>query len=181
MKKLVIILSVFIYTTSLSAQFKSASLTAAGLTCAMCSKSIHDALKQLPFVSAVKPDIKNSGFEISFRESSAVNFDQIKKAVEDAGFSVAKLKVLTAFKNLAVNNDTHVQLGGKTLHFLKIPASVLDGERSLIIVDKNFLNAKEQKKYLSATSMACVNTGHAASCCSKGGIAEGSRIYHVTI
>lgn len=180
MKNIIIIAAIFI-SFSASAQFKSASLTAAGLTCAMCTRAINIALDKLPFIESVKANIKTSSFDISFRAGAAVNFDAMKKAVEDAGFSIARLAVRTDFKNVTVENDSHIKLGDKTFHFLKVPASTLNGEKSVVIVDKDFLNAKEYKKYAVATSMACVHTGKAASCCTNSGIQAGTRIYHVTI
>lgn len=63
-------------------------LQASGLTCSMCSNSINKALKTLDFIDKVDADIKNYTFEISFKANSIVDFDKIKKKVEDAGFSV---------------------------------------------------------------------------------------------
>jgi copper chaperone CopZ len=164
-----------------SAQFKSANLTAAGLTCAMCTRAINNALDKLPFVESVEANIKTSSFDIRFRDGKAISFDEIKNAVEGAGFSVSKLSVKTDFHNVSVKPDAHVKVGDKTLHFLKVPSSTLNGEKTVTIVDKSFLNAKEFKKYAAATTMACVQTGKAASCCTHSGIEAGSRIYHVTI
>lgn len=180
MKSFFLIIS-FIISISASAQFRSANLTAAGLTCAMCTRAINIALDKLPFVESVKPDIKSSSFDIVFKAGKPVNFDAIKTAVEGAGFSVAKLAVKTDFKNLAVANDAHVVIGGKTFHFLKVPAGTLNGEKSVVIVDKNFVSLKEYKKYAAASTMACVQTGKSAACCEGSGITAGSRIYHVTI
>ena len=179
--KNIIIIAAMLISFSASAQFKSANLTAAGLTCAMCTRAINIALDKLPFIESVKPDIKTSCFDISFRPGSTINFDAMKKAVEDAGFSISRLAVKTNFKNVSVNNDSHVKLGDKTLHFLKVPAATMNGEKSVLIVDKDFLSAKEYKKYAAATTMTCVQTGKAASCCTGSGIPSGTRIYHVTI
>lgn len=163
------------------AQFKSASLQAAGLTCAMCTKAINKALEQVPFVQQVKVDIKTSSFLMQFKEGVPVDFDAMKKAVEDAGFSVAKLKVTGQFDKVEVQNDTHVQIDGKTFHFLNVGKQTLQGEKSITLVDKDYVSAKEFKKYSAATSMGCVKTGKAQACCTKEGIAADSRIYHVTI
>jgi copper chaperone CopZ len=180
MKKLLVILAVTLSVTA-SAQFKSANLTAAGLTCAMCTRAINNALDKLPFIQSTEPNIKTSSFDIKFKEGMAVSFDDIKNAVEGAGFSVSKLSVKADFKSTEVKPDAHVKVGDKTLHFLKVPASTLNGEKTVTIVDKNFLNAKDYKKYAAATTMACVQTGKAANCCTQSGIPSGARIYHVTI
>jgi len=165
----------------LKAQFKTAMLQASGLTCAMCTKAINNSLAELPFIQSVKADISQSAFMITFKPDAKVNIDQLKKAVEDAGFSVAKLKLSGDFKNLAIKNDEHVQVNGSTFHFLNVKSQTLNGEKEITLVDKNFLLAKDFKKYSKATQMQCIQTGKAAACCKKEGIAPNSRIYHVTI
>jgi len=182
MKKILFVFAILVLAaTNLSAQFKSASLQAAGLTCAMCTKAINNEVAALPFVAKVDVDIKSSTFVIDFREGTNVNVDDLKKAVEDAGFSVSKLKLKGVFENVAVKNDAHVEINGKTFHFLNVKDQILNGERVLTVVDKNYVSAKEFKKFSSATKMECIQTGKAASCCKKEEIANNTRIYHVTI
>jgi copper chaperone CopZ len=181
MKKLFVFIAILFAGIAANAQFKSASLQAAGLTCAMCTKAINKSLDRLAFISKVEPDIKNSAFIITFKEGAEVDFDALKSAVEDAGFSVAKLKVTAAFDNVAVENDTHVQLNGKTFHFLNINNQKLNGQKSFVIVDKSFVTDKEFKKFSAATKMACVQTGKASHCCVKDGVPQNARVYHVTI
>jgi hypothetical protein len=74
-----------------------------------------------------------------------------------------------------------VQIEGKTFHFLDVKDQSLEGEKVITLVDKGFVTAREYKKYSAATSMACVKTGRAQSCCVKKGIVADERIYHVTI
>ncbi|HMC86104.1 MAG TPA: hypothetical protein VKI61_11290, partial [Chitinophagaceae bacterium] len=66
-------------------------------------------------------------------------------------------------------------------HFLNIHDQVLNGEKSLVIVDKDFITQGAFKKYSAATAMQCIKTGKAGACCEKAGLAAGTRIYHVTI
>lgn len=181
MKKIMMTLLVVLTGMASMAQFKGATLQAAGLTCAMCTKAINKALEQVDFIQSVQVDIKSSSFLLAFKEGAAVDFDVLKKAVEDAGFSVAKLKVKGVFDKVEVQKDAHVQIDGKTFHFLNIGKQTLQGEKVITLVDKDFVSAKEYKKYSAATSMACMKTGRAQSCCTKEGIAADTRIYHVTI
>jgi copper chaperone CopZ len=153
------------------AQFTRAELQATGLTCAMCSNAINKSLKALPFIQSVKSDIKNSAFNIVFREKADVDIDVIRKAVEDAGFAIGSLKLTGSFDGVKVENDQHVKIGDKTYHFLNVSEQVLQGEKTITIVDKDFLTSKQYKKISSATKMKCVETGKA----------DGSRVYHVTI
>ena len=76
MKKLVIFISIVFFAMQGEAQFSKASLQASGLTCAMCSNAINKALEVLPFVAEVKPDIKNSIFNITFKTNEAFSIDQ---------------------------------------------------------------------------------------------------------
>lgn len=168
-------------TLAASAQFSKATLQATGLTCAMCSNAINKALQQVPFVASVKSDIKNSAFNIVFKENANVDIDAIRKAVEDAGFSIGGLKLTGEFSNVAIGNDKHVEIGHNTFHFLDVKKSSLEGEQTLTVVDRNFVPAKQFKKFSSATKMACFQTGKAASCCVKDGVKEDARVYHVTI
>lgn len=161
---------------SAQAQFKSAAMQAAGLTCAMCSKAVGEALKQLPFVESVKPEIKSSLFNIKFKPGAQVDPDAVKQAVEDAGFSVAKLRLTGNFDNVKLEKDTHVNIDGKTFHFINAASQTLNGEKTITVVDKSFVPAKDFKKYAAASTMACVQTGKAAACCPKEG-----RVYHVVI
>jgi len=165
---------------SANANFTKATLQASGLTCALCSKAIFTALEKLPFVEKVKSNIKASTFEITFKAEKTPDFDAIRKAVEDAGFSVAGLDVTVLFTKQAVKNDTHISINGRNLHFLSITPQTLEGEKVIKIVDKNFVSAKTYKKYAATTKMACVKTGVMENCCSKSESTE-QRIYHVTL
>ena len=180
MKKIFLVIAVFISLQSF-AQFKDATLQASGLTCSLCSKAIYKSLMTLPFVKDVKPNIQNSSFDISFKEGSVPDFDAMGKAVMQAGFSVSQLKVRTNFNDVAVQNDTHVKLEGKTLHFLNVKNQTLKGERTMVLVDKNFVSSKENKKYGQFTTMKCFTTGVMENCCDKKDGAKGERVYHVTV
>ena len=164
------------------AQIKQAKLQASGLTCSMCSKSIYKALQNLPFADNIQSNIKESTFTIDIKEGMAFEVDEIKKAVEDAGFSVANLQLQVNFNNASVMNDTHLEVGGLTFHFLDIKQQTLSGQKTIKVVDKDFVTDKVYKKYAATTKMTCVKTGIMESCCKKDKEAKaGTRIYHVTI
>ncbi|HEX8460770.1 MAG TPA: heavy-metal-associated domain-containing protein, partial [Segetibacter sp.] len=165
MKNLLIII-VFLITLQASAQVKQVTLQASGLTCAMCSNAINKALQKLSFTDKVQPNIKESSFTIQFKEGLAVDFDAIRKAVEDAGFSVSKMQVKANFSNVKINNDSHVAFAGKTLHFLGVKQQILAGEQTFQIVDKKFVSNAIYKKYAANTKMECVKTGTMENCCS---------------
>jgi copper chaperone CopZ len=181
MKIIVLTIAMVFMAVVAGAQFSKASLQATGLTCAMCSNAINKALLKVPFVESVKADIKNSAFNISFKNGQTVEIDALRKAVEDAGFSVGHLTVTGSLQNVAIENDKHVEIGKEVFHFLNVSGQVLNGETTLTVVDKNFLTAKQFKKISSATKMSCLQTGKAAACCVKDGVAADARVYHVTI
>lgn len=181
MKKFLLFVVSAILGISGFAQFTKASLQASGLTCSMCSKAVKVALEKVPFVEEVKVNIKKQEYAITFKQDSEADFDALKKAVEDAGFSVASLKVTGNFSEVSVEKDTHIQLDGKNFHFINAGSKVLSGEQTFTIVDKNFLSAKDYKKYSTATKLECIKTGKAESCCVKDGIHTEERVYHVII
>ena len=182
MKNIVITcLIIVVCTLQGQAQFSKATIQASGLTCAMCSRAIDNSLKQLSFVETVQPDIKNSAFTVLFKKNETADIDALRKAVEDAGFFVAKFTITGQFNNVAIKNDEHIAIDGKEYHFLHVQDQVLNGEKSLLVVDKSFVTTAAFKKYTAATNMQCIQTGKAGGCCEKAGLSAGTRIYHVTI
>ena len=172
MKKFLIAVIMLFGLKAAQAQVSKATLTASGLTCSMCSKAIYTALLKVNTIESIKANIKESSYDIVFKKDAAVSFDELRSAVEGAGFSVAKLQAIVAFENTAVKNDAHVTVGGLNLHFLNVPDETLNGEKTLTIVDKNFIPEKEYKKYGQYTTMKCFTTGIGDA---------GQRMYHVTI
>ncbi|MEJ7586327.1 MAG: heavy-metal-associated domain-containing protein [Ferruginibacter sp.] len=181
MKKISIIIIGVVFSLAANAQVKKLSLQASGLTCSMCSNAIYKSLKTIDFVQQVEANIATSTFDILVRPGSKVNFDQLKKKVEDAGFFVAALNATISFKDVAIVNDGHIELDGNTFHFLNSKDQVLNGEKTVRVLDKGFLPAKEFKKNNRLTLMECYKTGVAGACCVKDGLVAGTRIFHVSI
>ncbi|MES1221854.1 MAG: heavy-metal-associated domain-containing protein [Bacteroidota bacterium] len=167
MKRIILVIVTLILAFQMQAQFTKGTLRATGLTCAMCSNAINKALQKIPFVESVKSDIKNSAFNIVFRQNANVDIDALKNAVEDAGFSVGNLKLTGTFSKIAIANEHPVQIGEQQFCFLNANNQTLNGEATLTVVDKNFMTAKEFKKISSSSKMTCLQTG--------------KRIFHVTI
>lgn len=153
------------------AQIKKAQLQAAGLTCAMCSNATLKALQTLPFVDKIDTDLNSTTFLLSFKPGMPVDIDAIKNKVEDAGFSVSKLVLTANFNNVSIQPDAHVSYAGSTFHFINVKQQVLSGDRDITVIDKNFVPAKQFKKYSSQTTMPCYS----------GGTMDNQRVYHVTI
>jgi copper chaperone CopZ len=179
MKKILITIAMFFSIASYS-QITDATLTASGLTCSMCSKSIYMALQKVSFVEKVNTNIAETNYSIIFKKNAAVNFDALRKAVEGAGFTVSKLVVTVPFNNVPIQNDAMINIAGEYFHFLNVQPQTLNGEKTLTIIDAHFTTDKERAKYAQYTTMKCFKTGIAADCCDKN-IAARQRIYHVTI
>lgn len=170
MKKLVVVIAI-LFASELNAQVTKATLQASGLTCAMCSKAVFKALSAVPFVEKVQPNIQLSSYGLVFKPGSKIDFDALSKAVVDAGFSVSMLQVTTRFQDTKVQNDAHVTVGNQSFHFVNVPSQTLNGEKTIKLVDKNFVVPKDQKKYEKMTSLTCYQTG----------MMDGKRVYHVTM
>jgi hypothetical protein len=134
----------------------------------------------VPFIKNVDVNVEKSTFTVQFKDGATVVPDEIKKAVVDAGFSVASMQLTVAFDKTEVYNDAHVNVGGATFHFLNVDKKTLQGDNTITVVDKNYLPLKSYKKYGKYTKMKCFETGYMAACCSKDPLSS-NRIYHVTL
>lgn len=168
-----------IVTTSF-AQVKSALLTASGLTCSMCSKSIFKSLEKVSFVESVDVDLNTSVFKIKFKDGANVDPDALKDAVTGAGFAVATLQLVADFPETHLGKDTHLNLAGATYHIINADGQHISGEKTVTITDKNFVTASEYKKYKKQEQMKCYETGKAGSCCGAN-VTAGTRIYHLSL
>ena len=170
MKKIFFVLMLF-PALSFKGQIVKVDLQASGLTCSMCSNGINKAIRSLDFVDKVDANIKNSSFEIQFKPDAAVDFDKVKKKVEDAGFFVASFLVTVHVDNLSVSDDAHLTIGNSLYHFVNTGTRLLSGNTRIRVLDKGFVSAKEYKKNNSLTKMPCYKTGEM----------NGKRVFHVTI
>lgn len=181
MKKFLITSWVVCFAFAATAQITSAKLQASGLTCAMCSKAVYNALTAVPYVEKVQPDIQGSIYQISFKQNSNIDPDLLSRAVTDAGFSVAKLQLTGTFPETTIGKDSHVTLYNQVYHFVNVPTQVLKGTKTITLLDKSFVLPKEHKKFAQYTTMTCYATGTRQSCCPPAGASQSSRVYHVTL
>lgn len=148
---------------SVHSQVIKVSLQASGLTCSMCSNSINKALNTISFVETTHPDIQTSTFDIFFKQGSNVDFDKLKKEVENAGFAVSNFVATVQFNNVLLTGNQPVSVGDKTFRFINVPDQQLNGLKRIRVIDKGFVSSKEYKKYA-------------------GSIADGDKgVYHATI
>lgn len=134
---------VLLFTLTASAQFSQGRLQATGLTCALCSKSIHQALTKLPFIDSVQPELKTSSFELRFNAQQPVSIPAIRAAVEDAGFFIGGL-ILNLSHPLSDQERRSKQFsfGPDVFQLLDEPK----GGESLQVIGKGFLSEKDFKR-----------------------------------
>jgi copper chaperone CopZ len=160
MKLLSIIISLALANITANAQFTKAELQASGLTCSMCSFATQKQLMKLDFIDSIGTDLENTTFLLFFKKGKTVNIDQIKKKVEDAGFSVAVLKMFYQFSNQPLQGNHHLLIENTLFHIINATKNVLNGEISFRIVDKNFVADKEFKTYQKQLKdNPCYDTG----------------------
>ncbi len=146
LKKIILPVAVF-FTIGVSAQeVGKVSLQASGLTCSMCSNAINKALKSLDFVEKVDANIKNSSFEIYFKDSANIDFNKLKMKVEDAGFSVASFTAVINFKGVKMLDDNCVLIGENAFQFINTKEGLISGEKTVKLWNKGFVLAREYKK-----------------------------------
>jgi copper chaperone CopZ len=161
MKKICYLLMLLLSASSMiSAQAIKAELQAAGLTCSMCSRATDKQLRTLDFIDSVGIDLSHTTFILYFKKDKMVDFNQIKKKVEDAGFSVATLKVTYKFDNLKVDNGTQFSYNNCQFYFMDTTPKTLNGEVTFRIMDKGFLSAKEYKKHANKVGLGVNNVYH---------------------
>ena len=149
MKTLKIFMILLVLTTGIAkAQFTKAELQVSGLTCALCAKATEKSLITLPFISEIKPDLMRNLFIITFKNDESVNFDDISKAVRDAGFFVNNLKATVNINKVKVDGN-YFSYGSNTYQVMNGTNKSLDGEITVTIVDKGFAPKSVSKKYLS--------------------------------
>ena len=165
MKTLKIFIAFLALSTGVAnAQFTKAELQVSGLTCSMCSKATEKSLRTLDFISDIKVDLNRNLFLISFKKDAQVNFDQISKKVQSAGFFINNLKATFNFANTKID-DNWFSYAGDNYHVVAPANKALNGLAAITIVDKGFAPAAVYKKY-SNTFTSSTKPG---------------KVYHVTI
>jgi copper chaperone CopZ len=145
MKKIFLLL-ICCWTFSANAQVQKVNLQASGLTCAMCSKAIYKAVSAISFVDTVFVNIEASTYDIRFDKEMTPQFDQISKAVLDAGFSVANLTVMVNFDKQAVDKNGLFTLDGINYKLMGTPPATLQGSKKLQVIGKQYMLPKDFKK-----------------------------------
>lgn len=151
MKKIIISSIILLGSLMAKAQITKAEVTATGLTCSMCSKATYKQLTSLTEVEKIETDLNKTTFILHFKKGSAINPGDIKKKVEDAGFSIGELVMVININNQKAENNTSFTMDNITYTFMDTKPVVLTGEVKVKILDKGFVVEKEYKKLLKMT------------------------------
>lgn len=149
MKSILLIAALFIISNVVKAQFVSAEIQAAGLTCSMCSRAVDKQLQTIDFVDSVEINLSSATFVLHFKKNKLIDFDVIKTKVEDAGFSVASLKAVYRFNQQQVDANYHLMYQTTMFHFVRCKSQILNGDVAFKILNKGFMSDKEFKKTAS--------------------------------
>jgi len=147
MRSALLILCTILRLSVFSQSITTLSLTASGLTCSMCSKAVYKSLTRLTSVEKVDADIQAAGFTIYLKPGSTVVLADFKKAVQDAGFSVAAFRIKASFTQSSISSGTGLLLEGNQLFFPGVDKQVLTGPRTLLLIDKGYLSEKDRQQY----------------------------------
>lgn len=149
-----IITIVLIMTISLHAysQVSKVEIVATGLTCSMCSKSIHNQLKTVPAVDSIAINLNANTFILFLKKGNTINPSVLKERVEKAGFFIGSMIITMSFDNLTIENNFAAEKDGLSLLFVEPKTKILNGKTKLKIVDKGFITQKEYKKMVKNLS-----------------------------
>jgi len=113
-----------------------------GLTCSLCSRSVEMSIRKLDFVDSVSMSLESTEGRVFFRKDTPVNFNQLVKAVVNAGFSIRSFKLQLDFTDIHVRKDGHFTFQGQLYEWLDY-ADNAKKQVGLKLVDENFLPKKE--------------------------------------
>jgi len=87
-----------------------------------------------------------STYDIRFNSDATPQFDQIAKAVVDAGFSVANLTVVVNFNKQNVDKNGLLTLDGIQYKIMGTSPATLQGSKKLQLIGKQYMLPKDYKK-----------------------------------
>ncbi len=129
------------------AQFVSARLDLAGLTCSLCSKSVEKSIRQLDFVENISTDLNSNLSEVVFKPGKKVDISALAQKVYDAGFSVLSLTATFDFSRQAMDDAHSFAFANDRYIFVQDKQEFLNGKVAFRFVGSKFLSRKEYKDW----------------------------------
>ncbi len=128
--KILVATAMLLSINTINAQIVKAEIIATGLTCSMCSKSIHKQLTKLPEIEKIEVDLNNNSFIVLLKKGNKITPRILKESIENAGFFVGEMFIW--FENEVVPSNYILLENNKTSKYK--------------ILDKGYTNSKEYKK-----------------------------------
>ncbi len=142
----VIWLGLSIVAGRVQAQFISAQLDLAGLTCSLCSNSVEKSIRQLDFVENISIDLNSNLSEVVFKPGKKADISALAQKVYDAGFSVLSLTATFDFSQQAMD-DTGFAFANDRYIFVHNKQTFMNGKVRLRFIGPKFLSRKEYKSW----------------------------------
>ena len=70
----------------------SATLIVHGMSCPLCANNVDDLLMAVPGVKSVNVDMGTGEVKVALAQGARVTREQLAKAVDDSGFTLAELR-----------------------------------------------------------------------------------------
>lgn len=118
-----------------------------GLTCSMCTRSVEMSIRRLDFVDTVVMSLEKAEGRIYFESNLPVSFEQIAKAVVNAGFSVRFIKVQFNFNDIEIGTDGLFSYQGQLFKWIDFKTKPNKAQVALKLVDEGFLPKKESSQF----------------------------------
>ena len=154
------LLFIFVLLTTITAtgQITKIYFQASGLTCSMCSNAINKSLRSLEFVDKVTANFSDYSFEVSFKTTDNIDFDRVRRKVEDAGFFVSAFYATIRFSNQELKSGQPVKAGANNLLFVNNKETMLNGETTVRVLNKGFVSAREYRNNPVSQTPAATGT-----------------------
>jgi hypothetical protein len=86
-----------------------------------------------------------SSFEITIKSDTRIDFDALKRKVEDPGFSVSQFVATIKSNRVWVKNNETLPIGSAPLSFMHIRDQQLEEDKQVQFLDKGFVEALSRK------------------------------------
>ena len=144
---LILTLSALCSSQNLMAGIKWVDIGVNGLTCSMCTRSVEMSIRRLDFVDTVVMSLEKAEGRIYFESNLPVNFEQIAKAVVNAGFSVRFIKVQFNFNDIEIGPDGLFSYQGQLFKWIDFKIKPDETQVALKLIDEGFLPKKESTQF----------------------------------
>ena len=153
-----ILLFIFCFASTASAQFETAYIGVNGLTCSQCSRTVELSIRKLDFVADVQMNLEHTEGKIILKKDKKADIEKIAQAVVNAGFSVRYLQADLKIDNSVSASGSCLTYNGDQYVLTEAPKAPLKGTVKLKFIGKKYLSKSEFKKVEAHMSDKCGST-----------------------